>query len=44
MIGDLKVEVLEPVLAKNRPKEEDFKQLDHLVESIYQKHKEMALI
>jgi len=43
MIGDLKVEVLEPVLAKGRPKEEQFKQLDQLAESIYQKHKEMAL-
>jgi len=43
MIGDLKVEVLEPVLAKGRPKEEHFKQLDQLAESIYQKHKEMAL-
>jgi len=40
MVPNLKVEVLEPVLAKGYPREESFKALDNLAETIAQKHKE----
>lgn len=40
MIPNLKVEVLEPVLAKGYPREEIFKALDNLAETIARKHKE----
>jgi hypothetical protein len=40
MIHNLKVEVIEPVLAKGVPLEADFKALDKLAESIAIKHKE----
>jgi len=40
MIPHLKVEVLEPVLAKGFPTEADFKALETLAETIAQKHKE----
>lgn len=40
MIPNLKVEVLEPVLAKGVPSEKDFKDLDNLAETIARKHKE----
>jgi flavorubredoxin len=41
LIPNLKVEVLEPILCKGLPKDEDFKALDTLAETIAQKHKEM---
>lgn len=44
MIGNLKVEVLEPVIAKGYPKEGDFKALDRLAEDILNKHKEFKII
>ena len=40
MISDLKVEVIDPVLAKGVPLEADFKALEKLAESIARKHKE----
>ena len=40
MIPDLKVEVIEPVLAKGVPLEADFKALEVLAETIATKHKE----
>jgi hypothetical protein len=40
MIPNLKVEVLEPVLAKGMPAEKDTKALDDLAEAIAKKHKE----
>jgi hypothetical protein len=40
MLSNLKVELLEPVLAKGFPKEADFKALDNLANTIAQKHKE----
>jgi len=40
MIPNLKVEILEPVLSKGFPKEDDFKALDNLAATIAQKHKE----
>ncbi|MCF8038437.1 MAG: FprA family A-type flavoprotein [Desulfohalobiaceae bacterium] len=43
MISNLKVEVLEPVLAKGVPGEEDFKALDELAEAVARKHAELGL-
>jgi len=40
MLPNLKVEILEPVLCKGFPKEDDFKALDSLATTIAQKHKE----
>ncbi len=43
MIPNLKVEVLEPVLAKGLPSDSDFKALDNLAETIARKHKEHGM-
>jgi len=43
MIPNLKVEVIEPVLAKGLPTEKDFKALDNLAETIARKHKEYSI-
>ncbi len=40
MLPNLKVEILEPVLCKGFPKEDDFKALDTLAATIAEKHKE----
>ncbi len=40
MIPNLKAEVLDPVISKGFPREEDFKALDNLASTIAQKHKE----
>lgn len=40
MLTALKVEILAPVMVKGLPKEEDFRQLDRLVDDILKKHKE----
>ncbi len=40
MIPNLKVELLEPVISKGFPKEDDFKALDSMADTIAQKHKE----
>ena len=42
MIPNLKVEVLEPVLAKGLPSEATFKALENLAETIAMKHKELG--
>jgi len=42
MIPNLKVELLEPVIVKGLPKEEDFKALDVLASTIAQKHKSFS--
>lgn len=42
MIPNLKVEVIEPVLAKGLPSEADFKALENLAETISTKHKELG--
>ncbi len=42
MIPNLKVEVIEPVLAKGVPLEDDFKALDKLAKTIAMKHKEQG--
>jgi len=43
MIPNLKVEVIEPVLAKGSPSEDAFKALDNLAAAIAMKHKEQGL-
>ena len=40
MVPNLKVDILEPVVIKGFPKEEDFKALDNLAEKILNKHRE----
>jgi flavorubredoxin len=42
MLPNLKVELLEPVIAKGRPREADFKALDNLAEAIAGKHRGLA--
>jgi len=44
MVPNLKVELLEPVVVKGFPKEEDFKELDRLADEILNKHKEYNII
>jgi len=44
MLSSLKVEMLEPVVVKGHPKEEDFKSLDKLADEIYKKHKEQNIV
>lgn len=43
LIPHLKVEILEPVLCKGHPREDDFKALDKLAETIAKKHREAGL-
>jgi flavorubredoxin len=44
MMPNLKVEILEPVLAKGEPKEADFVALDKLADEILAKHKEAGIV
>jgi flavorubredoxin len=44
LIPNLKVEVLDPVISKGFPREEDFKALDNLARTIAQKHKEHGFV
>jgi flavorubredoxin len=44
MLGNLKVEVLEPVVAKGLPKDEDFEALDKLAEKIAERHREIGIL
>ncbi len=43
-LSNVKSERLEPVIIKGKPKLEDFKKLDVLIEEIYQKHKDLGLV
>jgi len=43
MLTNLKVDLLEPVLVKGHPREEDFKSLDRLADDILRRHKEQEL-
>jgi flavorubredoxin len=43
-LSSVKAEKLTTVLVKGKPKAEDFKELDVLVEEIYQKHKSLGLV
>lgn len=44
MLPNLKVEIIDPVVVKGHPREDDFKALDKLAEEIEKKHKESNLI
>ncbi len=44
LIGNLKVEIIEPVISKGRPKDEEFRVLDKLADAILAKHKEIGII
>ncbi len=44
LITNIKPEILTPVLAKGYPKENDFKSLDKLVETIVEKHKSINIL
>ena len=44
MLGNLKVELIPPVVIKGYPKTSDFKTLERLAEDILQKHKELKLL
>ena len=44
MLSNLKVELLEPVVVKGFPREEDFRALDRLADEILNRHKEHDLI
>jgi flavorubredoxin len=42
MVSNVRAEVLEPIMIKGLPRDEDFKKLDELAEKISNKHKEIA--
>ncbi len=44
LLSNLKVEVIEPVVAKGLPKDEDFEALDKLAEKIAEKHREIGIL
>ena len=44
MMSNLKAKILEPVLAKGEPKEDDFVALDKLADEILAKHKELGIV
>jgi flavorubredoxin len=44
MIPNLKAEVLDPVISKGFPREEEFKALDNLASTIAEKHKEHGFV
>jgi len=41
MLGNLKVELLEPVIAKGHPKKSDYQALEQMAETIFQKHRNL---
>ncbi|MGB2807929.1 MAG: hypothetical protein WBC22_09320, partial [Sedimentisphaerales bacterium] len=43
LLSNLKVELLEPVVAKGCPKDDDFTALDKLADQILAKHKELGI-
>ena len=44
MLPNLKSEILEPVIAKGYPKDDDFKALDRLADEISARHKELGIV
>jgi flavorubredoxin len=44
MIPNLKVEILDPIVIKGFPQEEDFEALDRLADKIFKKHEEYNII
>ena len=43
LLSNLKVELLDPVIAKGQPKEEDFRALDELADRIAARHQELGI-
>ena len=44
ILAPLKLDLIEPLQVKGKPTEEDFKKLDIMAESIYEKHKSIGLV
>jgi len=44
MLSNLKVELIEPVIVRGYPREEDLKELDGLAEEIYKRHREGGIL
>lgn len=44
MIGNLKVEIINPLIIKGLPKEEDYKMIDEIADEIAKKHSDLGLI
>ena len=44
MLTNVKVEIIEPVLTKGEPKENDFAALEKLADNIFNKHKEIGIV
>ena len=44
LLGNLKAEIIEPVVAKGYPKEADFNALDALADLILARHKELGIV
>ena len=44
ILTPLKLDIIEPLQIKGKPKEEDFKKLDEMAETIYEKHKSIGII
>lgn len=44
LISNLKVEILEPVIAKGHPKDDDFTALERLADDILTKHREIKIV
>jgi flavorubredoxin len=44
LLSNLKVQIIEPVIAKGYPKQDDFTALDKLADKIYENHKALGII
>ena len=44
MIGNLKVEMISPLIIKGFPKEEDYKKIEAMANEILSKHEELGII
>lgn len=44
ILAKLRLDVIEPVMVKGKPTQEDFKKLDDMVKSIVEKHKSLGLL
>ena len=42
-MSNIKAEILDPVLSKGEPKEDDFAAIDKLADDIHTKHKEIGI-